>query len=127
MRKEDQKAERSTVMQTAVPFSASCSLILQLAKQHGNVTNSQPELSAIPLHAAPPQCPRSCGGLNHIFIYHQPSSSFVTTPPAAEKLLWSRKLELYLSPDAPFSSVYACAFVIRGNIFHERGKLSFIS
>jgi hypothetical protein len=89
-----------------------------------------PWIERNPLHAAPTQCPRSCGGLNHIFIYHQPSSSFVTTPPSPllQKNFFGPgnwNFIYHLMP--PLCSVYACVFVIRGNILYERGKLSFVS
>jgi hypothetical protein len=101
-----------TLLRTGSRQAVSCSLILQPAQlqqkrqqQHGNVTNSFARLSTIPLQSV----------LHHVGV--SATSSFTATPlrlsilpTIAEKVLWFRKLELYLSPDALFLNAHALSY-----------------
>jgi hypothetical protein len=68
---------------------------------------------------SPTKCPRSCGGLCHIFIYRQPSSSFQTTSPPKYWKKSSLVQEIgTLSITWCSFPICACAFLLLGEIFY---------
>jgi hypothetical protein len=69
-------------------------------------------------HHSPTKCPGSCGGLRHIFIYRQPSSSFQTSPPRYwRKGSLVQEIGTLSITWCPFS-ICACAVLLLEEIFY---------
>ena len=70
-------------------------------------------------HHSPTNCPGSCGGLRHIFIYRQPSSSFRTPSPPhyCRKSSLVQEIGTLSITWCPFS-ICAWAFLLLGEIFY---------